>query len=898
MEELEGIEILRDEHSLSIYSTDASIYEIKPKMIVYPRNEEEVSRILRYCFSRGIPVIPRGGGTALPGQSIGNGVIIDFTKYMNRILEIGEDYVVVQPGITLSELNKALRKRVFPPEPASGDQCTIGGMIANNASGGRSLRYGATIDHVISLKVVLSNGEIVEFKKISEKELSKLIEEKKNTLEGQIYEKVPKLIEESMEEIKRRTPQVPKNCSGYRVERFVSFEGEEKHYDFPKLIISSEGTLGVVVEAKLRTISLPEKEAVLLIHFDDLEKASSSVVKILKEEPIALELMDESYISLVRERYPEVGREIPEGTKTILLVKLSEETEEELKSKVKRIKEGISGLFFSMKESYEKEEQERLWEVRRVVASLVNKMKGPKRVINFIEDGVVVPERIPDYIRGVKRILDKYGVKAIIYGHAGEGNFHTSPLLDLKLPEERDKFKKIAEEFYSMILELNGSISGEHGDGILRARFVREMYGEELYSLFRKIKEVFDPKGIMNPGKIIETRRRGEEEEEKEEGEITSNLRFYDFRLDEFDFKLMKKEEVMEEVERCNGCGKCRSIATLRACPLFKIKREERYSPRGIVNTWRRLLKEEVEEEKLFSKAFYEYCILCQQCEMDCPAEIRVPDLVIEGRWNFRRWLYRLLPYLETIPLDRFPLVRIMNGFGRAIGLTRELPRVRGNFYRWYLERRDKFATSEGEEERIVYFPDVYTNYFNPELAKATFNLLRRKGFKVEVYNGASGIISLLSGDLKKFDRISKRNSENLKGETVVSNSPSAVFALRKYLEDVYELGQFLLERKIELDLLVKAKISYFLPCYTRALGIGKPFLKILKEIGAEVEEIDKNCCGRGIVSHLGNPVSEEVSSLLRDLSEKELIVTECEWCLDEFLRYNERVAHPVMLVK
>jgi FAD/FMN-containing dehydrogenase len=496
-------DVLCDEDSRNAYSTAACIYKIRPIAVVVPRTVEDVQTAVKYAYDNQVPVIPRGGASGLAGQAVGFGIILDCAKYMNKIVEVNpqNDWIRVEPGVLLDDLNRRLSsdRKLLPPDPASSDQCVIGGMIGTNAAGVHGLKHGATKDAVHSLTVVLSDGEAVELnsspgtKAASRQDDSHQVTKRlKGTLE--------KLLLNKRELIQRHYPKVRKNSSGYNL---LDAVGPDR-VDLRKILVGSEGTLGVVVSAKLRIADIPKAKASGLAYFRDHELMTEAVLASLELRPVAVELMDKTLLDLARGRNEMVERFIEEGSQAILLFEFEGQTSDESEGRLEELRKLLvekRRLAFKFREN--PENLGSLWEMRKAATHILEEVQSAAKKASFIEDVTVPIEAFPEYIRKLAVILHSHEIPYSIYGHAGVGNIHCEPLLDLHKPEHRALLDVVASEVFDLAISVGGTLSGEHGDGYVRTPFLERLYGREVYSLFRSVKEVFDPKGILNPGKIV-----------------------------------------------------------------------------------------------------------------------------------------------------------------------------------------------------------------------------------------------------------------------------------------------------------------------------------------------------------------------------------------------------------
>lgn len=551
-------EVLFDKVSRALYSTDASMFEIKPLGVVRPLDAEDVVNLVRYCHRHRIPITGRGAGSSVAGQAVGQGVVLDFSRFMNRLVEVDSGFARVQPGLVLGELNRRLGAMFFPPDPSSGEFCTLGGMISTNASGTHSLKYGVTRDYVLELEAVLSDGERVT---ITEQGPAKL------------YEPIAGLVEKHRDVIERYRPAAPKNSSGYHV--------WDRPVHLPRLVCGSEGTLCVIVEAKLRVVPRPKKRRLQVYGFDSTDAACARAVELMGQGPSALELIDDTALQCVLQYRPEFGSLIPSGARALLLVEFEDDGP-------------------SMPET--------LWQIRKMISPALERVKGERRSTRLVEDVCVEPSKVAEYVQGLKKILDGYGVRAAIFGHVGSGNIHCNMFLGAR---ETALMKKIADDVTDLVMRLRGTLSGEHGDGLLRAPYLRKFFGD-LYPVFERIKEIFDPAGILNPGKKLCRPR-------------YSFLN--DFRASRSPgfrvtpgFALL---DVLEEAVRCNGCGKCRTY-----CPVFAEEREEYSLPRAKNNLVVAAARGELglPGDGRF-RGQMERCLACRKCLTECPAGCDLPAI-------------------------------------------------------------------------------------------------------------------------------------------------------------------------------------------------------------------------------------------------------------------------------
>ncbi|MEM1991319.1 MAG: FAD-linked oxidase C-terminal domain-containing protein [Nitrososphaerota archaeon] len=898
-------DVLSEAWQRALYASDASSYFIMPLCVVLPKSKDDVIEVVKYASENGIPLTARGGGSSLLGQSVGEGIIIDFSKYMNRVLEINpdENYVIVEPGIYKSVLDKILAKygKMFPPDPSSSDFCTIGGMISTNAAGAHTVKYGTTIDYIISLEVVLSSGEVIRCRRLKtdSEEWKKLISE--NMHEARIYEGLRKLLEEHDELIRERFPKLSKNSSGYRLDKVFN----DGFIDLGKLFAASEGTLGIIVSAKLRIVNKPKHTALVLLNFDDLHKAGAAVQEVLKLKPSAIEMVDRSLIDSSRNLYPEINEFIPKNTTASLYIEFEGDDLGEIEKSISELEEFLKNknLVVSSFRAFDLAGMKKLWSVRKKSLGFAYKFKqdGKSANFTFIEDLVVPPDRLAELVDSVSKILKKHNLNFLISGHAGDGNVHLRPLLNLNDKKDFDLIPIVASEVFELTKSLGGSISGEHGDGMIRAKYLRLQYGEELLKVFLDIKRLLDPANIMNPGKKLGLN------DIKLEGLRTRP----DIRLREFKTQLLwdgktssirkllsgydKKPSLVEEVELCVGCGLCKGgalVGTSRMCPIFAALGDEVDSCRGRINLLRWLLRTENSPEKFISsevykEVVYEHCIQCRMCLLECTANVDVGKIMAE----MRAWYSSVkgIPkgYRYFIEIDKYARIgsmfapisnwmmkskffRILAEYFIGLDRNRNLPPFHRKTFKKMFEEYSKTHNTNGNK-RVVFFYDTYINYNDPELGIAIVKILELNGFQVIVPPQlSSGLPAINEGAPSIGRKIAEFNVMNLapyarNGIPIVCFSPAASLALKhEYLdlldtddahvvsENTYDIHEFLYKlyedgmlnrnfRRVQEDAHVH------LHCHTLVQCIKDKVLGVLELVpGLSISELEEGCCGSG----------------------------------------------------
>lgn len=505
-------EVMTGTDARKYFSTDTSVFAITPAMVVYPRNESDVRKTTRFTWQlaergRVIPITARGSGTDQSGAALGEGIMLVFPAHMNRILELDgkTGSVTIEPGINYGKLQQTLHthNRFLPPFPASYEYSTVGGAISNNASGEKTVKYGNTREYVKSLRVVLANGEVIDTKRLSKRELNKKLG--LATFEGEIYRSLDTLIEENQDVLKHFELGVSKNSAGYALSEVKRKDGS---FDLTPLMVGAQGTLGIITEATLETMPHNPNTTLIAALIDDLQIAQQLITDLLKlsELPCAMEVVDDKLLSFVNQNNPNQLKGIidPPFPKMVLLIEFdnqSERTQKRLAKKTVKILQKYQVAFRVETEAHKKEE---LWKIRHSAASVIAYSEDGTKALPIIEDGIVPQEKFKEYIEGIYSLFERHGLRAAYWGHAGNANLHMQPLLNLGQVGDRQKVFKIMDEYYRMVIEMGGSTTGEHGDGRLRGPYLRPLFGDEIYSLFQKVKHIFDPYGIMNPGVKID----------------------------------------------------------------------------------------------------------------------------------------------------------------------------------------------------------------------------------------------------------------------------------------------------------------------------------------------------------------------------------------------------------
>lgn len=738
-------EVRFDTASRAIYSSDASVYQILPIGVVVPRSAADVAATLRICGEHGIPITARGGGTSQCGQSIGEGITLDFSKYMRGILDLDLENrtVVVEPGIVLAELNAKLAPHgiQLPLDLSTANRATIGGMISNNSSGTRSIIYGSTIDYVLELKVLLADGSVVT---VGPMEAGAAAEKaRQEDLEGRCYRTVTALAEKHAQEIRDRYPKIMKRVGGYNLDHFLPDSGP---MDLTKLFVGSEGTLGLLLEAKLKLVEIPAARVIGVAMFPEIRTALEALPSILELEPSAVELMDRNLLEMTRGKMEfEPLRDFIVGDPgAILIVEFMGDSAEELPERVDRLETvlGGNGSTVHVHRALEPAAQARIWRLRQAGLGLSMAEIGDTKSHSFVEDTAVAPEQLPDYIDRFQEILARHDTRAIIYAHASVGLLHIRPAVNMKTVEGLEAFQAISREVSELVLEFGGALSAEHGDGLVRSPYQEKMFGPVIYQAFCELKDTFDPKGILNPNRIV----RGPP--------LTENLRFgpeYPTNEIETVFDFSDFGGLSRAAEQCGGVGTCRKTVVGTMCPSFMATREESASTRGRANALRLFISGQVGIEGFTDPDLYpvlDLCFECKACKTECPTGVDMARIKSEYLHQYQEkhgaslrsrllanaeaaayWGSRFAPLANRI-LNAAP-VRHLNEIFLALDERRTLPPfARETFLSWW-EGRNRKAT--GPSPAMALFADTFTNFFEPRHGQAAVRLAEKLGVEITV---------------------------------------------------------------------------------------------------------------------------------------------------------------------
>jgi FAD/FMN-containing dehydrogenase/Fe-S oxidoreductase len=898
-------EVRFDRLSRALYSTDASVYQIVPLGVVLPRTEDDVVATLRACRRFGVPLTARGGGTSQAGQAIGPGLVLDCSKYLDGVLEIdaAERWVRVQPGCVLDDLNAAVKPLglQFAPDVSTSNRATIGGMVANNSSGARSVIYGKTIDHVLELRVALSDGSIAHLRPLDPAQLEAVC--RRQDLEGAGYRAVRRLAAEHAGEIERRFPRILRRVGGYNLDAFAAETGPSG-FNLTRLFIGSEGTLGVTLEAQLRLVELPRAKAVLVVHFAELLDALAATPLILAHRPAAVEVVDRYVLDATKLNAEAAAlRDFLHGEPgAILIVEFYADRADELPPRLDALEAELKqrGFGYHVYRATAAEPQARVWKLRKMALGLSMAQKGDAKAISFVEDTAVAPEHLRNYIAEFLALVARHGTEAGVYAHASVGCLHVRPVVNLKTEAGVRRFEAIANDVAELVLKYGGSLSGEHGDGLVRSPFQERMFGPNLYQAFRELKRAFDPHHLLNPGKIVQA------------PPLTANLRYgpgYITPAVPTTFDFSADGGVVQAAELCAGVGACRKKREGTMCPSYQATREEQHSTRGRANALRLALTGQLGLRGMTDPALREVldlCLECKACKSECPTNVDMARLKAEFLYRYSQkhglpWRNRVFGHVAALSRWGCRLAPVSNWLLRSEPLRRlqewllgiDRRRLPPAFARRTLFRQfvDTLGTTPGDVPEVLLFPDTFTNYHEPEIGMAALAWLRAAGasplvglprarFGPPVADDVwpnqlvcCGRPAISNGLLDRAVQLARHNVRCLypwaaTGKPILACEPSCILTIRddypallrgeerRRAETVAgacrtfeEFAEAFVNRGVGIFTRGRTpparRILVQAHCHQRALVGVQATLHLLRRIpGAEVIDVDAGCCG------------------------------------------------------
>ncbi len=933
VEDLSGVfvgEVACDALTVAMFASDASWYQIQPLGVAFPTSRDDVITLAKYAAEKKIPLIPRGSGSSVTGGALGRGLIVDCSRHLTKIEQIGPDTVRVQAGVVLDDLNRVLREqgRYFPPDPSNPTITTIGSMLATDAAGSRSMRVGSSRDHVRSIEVVLPGGQCVEFGNepleaaASSREAGKPAVESllsdplgavtdsvtalAATLLGNsdpglkateaevrqgLVSRLARILSEGENLIREKQPPIPRNCSGYFLRGVLS----RTHLHAARLLVGSEGTLGLFTAATLHTAPLPTGRGVALLVFTSLDAAVDAVHALSDQLPSACDLLDRRLLTLAREADAFFTHIIPPTAEAALIIEQTGFSETQARDRIRFAVETAKRFDGHLAaDAYDYDSAELLWSLPRKVVPHLNRVKGAIRPQPFVEALAIPPDKLREFLGRMQKVLQKHEVIASLYSHAAAGQIHLRPFLPNPTPADGPRIEALARDLYQAVFEVGGTISGEHGDGLSRTSFLRSQYGS-LYRVFQQVKDIFDPLHIMNPGKIV-----------SDDPHLTvKNLRPSALAsapaslgaglptptLIELHLK-WKPDELLAQAATCNGCGMCRTQSPdLRMCPFFHVDPTEEASPRAKANLVRNFLAGQISPQEFASaemKRVADLCFNCKQCELECPANVNIPQMMIEAKaanvaehgldrahWILSRahsfgaigcFLNWLVNWSLNNSTSRWLLERTV-----GIHRQRKLPTFARKPLLDSIPRElTEMPHDFGKNRPVVYFVDHFANYHDPELGRAFLAILEHNGVRVHVPEDqtVSGMAMISAGDLGAARKVAEQNVRELselarEGIPIICTEPAAALCLKyeyprlldhpdvqvvadQVVEATDFLAGLLAKEQLRTDFgPLKLTATYHTPCHLKALRHGSPVLKLLEQIPElEVFAVEKGCSG------------------------------------------------------
>ncbi|NAS30616.1 FAD-binding protein [Flavobacteriaceae bacterium R38] len=953
---IEG-QLFIDKLHKAIYATDASVYRKVPLAVVYPMNSSDIQKLIRFADVNDISLIPRAAGTSLAGQCVGDGIVVDMSKHFTKILEINEkeQTVVVEPGVIRDELNRFLAPfgLFFGPNTSTSNRCMIGGMFGNNSSGTTSIKYGVTRDKILETEVLLSNGALLNFKPITGAQFF----EKMNADDGLESAILKKLYEELSEpHIKKQIldnfpkPEIHRRNTGYAIDELITmqpFTTEGPLFNINKLLAGSEGTLAFTTKIKLKLDKIPPKNRVMIVaHFDSISACCSLVAPAMKHDLSACEMMDKIILDCTKNNASQLpNRFFIEGDpKAILMMEIEDDDVDRLEERRKKLIDNIQKLKLSYAfPSLYGEDINKVMELRKAGLGLLGNIIGDKKAVACIEDTAVALDDLSVYIDEFNQIMNKYGQEAVYYAHAGAGELHLRPILNLKDNEDVVLFRKITTAVAQLVKKYNGSMSGEHGDGIVRGEFVALMIGSDNYTILKEIKHVFDPKNIFNRGKIVNTPAMDE------------SLRYLPGREEPtintvFDFT--DSLGILRATEKCNGSGDCRKteVSPGAMCPSYHATKDEKHTTRARANALREFLTTSENDNRFNHKELkevFDLCVSCKACANECPSNVDVSSFKAEFLYQYQKengsstrdkafaYTTKLNAIASLTPgISNFLFKNSLSStlFKKALKIhpKRSLPLLST----FQLNNSNRVVEKEtANDYKIILYVDEFSKYLDGNIVTDALELLTALNYEVELFYAESGRAFISKGFLEEARQIANQNinalSKKMDDSTIVIGiEPSAVLTFRdeylrlsdrknmtKYVSDRVLLIEEFISSEIEKERIdashfTKAakKVKIHMHCHQKALANQLSTFKMLNlPENYETTIITSGCCG--MAGSFGYEkehydISMQMGELrlfpaIRNSSEDVIVAANGTSCRHQIMDGTSRIAlHPITILK
>jgi FAD/FMN-containing dehydrogenase/Fe-S oxidoreductase len=883
-----------DAASKLLYSTDASMYQMEPVGVVIPRDADDVHAALELSRKHGVALLSRGGGTSLTGQTVNHALVLDFSRYMNQVLEVNreEKWARVQPGVVQDELNHHVRPMglLFGPDTSTSNRATIGGMLGNNSGGSHSIAYGLTVDHVLEITCLLPDGSQVVFGELTPSELE--AKTKRETPEGAIYREVARLRETYADEIRKRYPTQWRRVAGYNLNELLGVSvrphslagggnARPRPFSMARLITGSEGTLVTILEAKMRLVDRPKRTAVDVIHFNDIVEALECSQSILETGPYAVELTDKMILDLARGNIEQSKRMgfVQGDPAAILMVEYAGEDEAEVKAKVEALEARRQRERFGYASSValDPAEQQSIWKLRKAGLGLLFGTHGDAKPLAFVEDTAVDPRHLAKFVARFREIFARHEVDGAYYGHCSVGCLHIRPAINIKTAQGITQVKSIADEITDLVVEFNGTISSEHGDGRARSPFLERMYGPTIMQAFREMKRAFDPDNRLNPGNIVAS------------PPVTEHLRYgAQYKTWEpitlLDFS--ERGGYAAAVEMCNGVGECRKKLEGTMCPSYMATKDEEHSTRGRANALRAVLSGKLPQSEFTGTRLYEVmdlCLECKGCKAECPANVDMAKMKYEFLHHYykanglplRNKVFGRVARMNAMAAPVAGLFNFVNALApmrwlleKTVGIDhrRPLPALASEtFTDWF--RRRPAPTGDAPRGEVVLFHDTFVTYNAPWIGQAAVNVLETAGYRVVLVDRkCCGRPMISKGMLHEARAAARDNVERLapyaaRGVAIVGLEPSCLLTLRDETVDLLRTdaartvarSSFLLEEFLARERQRGLQLSFtgggrrallHGHCHQKAMVGTGPTVAALRWAGFEVAEVDSGCCG------------------------------------------------------
>ncbi len=927
---------LFDEFSRGRYSTDASVYQIKPLGVVLPKDTNDVLSLMEYSQKNSVPLLARGGGSSQCGQTVGESVVLDYSKHQNKILEINveEKYVWVQPGVVLDHLNAYLKPHNlwFPVDVSTSSRATIGGMSANNSCGSRSLYYGNMVHNVLAIEAILDDGSIFNFDQINKNYLAT-----KNN-QDRLYKIIDKFIDVRKQvggEIDANWPTTQRRVGGYNID-LIDPEG----FNSSNLLVGSEGTLSLFNKIKLKLSEIPKKKILGVCYFDNFHQAMELSKELVKLKPTCVELMDQNLLNLAKEIPMYAGgikKYIKGNPEAVLMVEFIDTEKSVYEKKIKDLEYLVLNQNKKNQFSYYSDlsEQKEVFEIRKAGLNILMSMKGDKKPVAFIEDCAVSLEHLADYTAKLKEIFKKYGTSGMFYAHASVGTLHVRPVLNMKSDKDIQNMRSISEEAFEMVKDYKGSHSGEHGDGIVRSEFHEMMFGKKITNAFEEIKDTFDSKNLLNPGKIVRPFKSNDRSLMRyKSGYQTENIdTHYDWS---------NWGQFSDAVEMCNNNGACRKLDSGVMCPSYRVTKEEKDLVRGRANTLRLALSNQLPKGSLASKEMYEtmeLCVSCKACQRECPMSVDMAKMKSEFLSHYYKkfsmkikdrvisdmprliWLLKIVaPIFNKV--KNLPLISIIvEKFGFAT--ARSMPEVQNQN-----ALREIYDSQTVSVNKVILFADTFNINFENENLVYAIKVLNKFGYQAVIPSFGKdklkrplccgrtyisyGQLDKASEELNRFnDYVIQNNYIDL---PVVGIEPSCLLTFNdeyqtlknvnnreKIKNKFYLLEEFILEQirnnnnikgnRFDQNVLIHGH------CHQKSQDRMKGLTNLLSELNISNKMIETSCCG--MAGSFGyDSKNYEVSKKMANLSlipainnsdEKDFIVANGTSCRHQISDLSEK---------